>query len=281
MNVFFWKHSEFHLVIRGSTSFLTQVSACVPTSVALVCLQGCPLKSCTEREFHFKLEQCEHKNTCLLWWSKVVSFECLLYDCLSGMALVVAIILTVGCVECNRWTVSMDTRWTDWFADSFHQGVGPWGWVHFLQGSGNWLWQSPPVLYFTLASWHAFLGKIEWVQTDFLCSKAFNWSEICTLYVPRCQTQIHINNRPGRLPGLLCPSSVLLKPWSHSTQNLRCVLCRCLSVSQMFSVKMSILQSIAPLHVDHFSSGLFLAWWLQYGAGLQLAESRMVNLVLI
>lgn len=118
-------------------------------------------------------------------------------------------------------------------------------------------------------------------QTDFLCSKAFNWSEICTLYVPCCQTQIHINNGPGRLPGLLWPSSVLLKPWSISTQNLRCVLCRCLSVSQMYSVKMSILQSIAPLHVDHFSSGLFLAWWLQYGAGLQLAESRMVKLVLI
>lgn len=59
------------------------------------------------------------------------------------------------------------------------------------------------------------------------------------------------------------------------------VLCRCLSVSQMYSVKMSILQSIAPLHVDHFSSGLFLAWWLQYGAGLQLAESRMVKLVLV
>lgn len=33
------------------------------------------------------------------------------------MALVIAIILTVGCVECNRWTVSMDTCWTDWFAD--------------------------------------------------------------------------------------------------------------------------------------------------------------------
>lgn len=49
----------------------------------------------------------------------------------------------------------------------------------------------------------------------------------------------------------------------------------------MYSVKMSILQSIAPLHVDHFSSGLFLAWWLQYGAGLQLAESRMVKLVLV
>lgn len=99
-------------------------------------------------------------------------------------------------------------------------------------------------------------------QTDFLCSKAFNWSEICTLCVPCCQTQIHINNGPGRLPG-------------------QCVLCRCLSVSQMYSVKMSILQSIAPLHVDHFSSGLFLAWWLQYGAGLQLAESMMVKLVLI
>lgn len=160
----------------------------------------------------------------------------------------------------------------DWLVcwQSFHQGVGPWGWVHFLQGSGNWLWQSPPVLYFTLASWHAFLGKKKWMgQTDFLCSKAFNWSEI------------HINNGPGRLPGLLWPSSVLLKPWSISTQNLRCVLCRCLSVSQMYSVKMSILQSIAPLHVDHFSSGLFLAWWLQYGAGLQLAESMMVKLVLI